>query len=378
MLLGHLHKILQWCILRLFCLQEAVGGVHADAVADHIQEIFKLLQTELAEIPGLLEVLGVVVTQVLLSKTGSVWVVEVLLEGIQQQVQLVTGRQQGPVFVLELLKERHAIAQIQDILDAHDVEVFEVDLHGCGLLLGGFFKRLGGVFVARLQQLLLLFLQLLLFRLGLFGLRRLSLVGIAVFRLRLAPLLQGLLPLGIGFLEFGSRLQVLGALRQLLLQDPGFQESAAGVLGLPGIADLVEAFLLAGQREGSIALGQFTFAEVGELRGAVQQGLLLFGQVDLRGFLHLHVLCLRFFFLGFFSLFGILALLGILGLLRLLGSEFQQPLTLVFFLFLRPFKFSLSSLLSKHHRLNPLLVCFGRCTHDHHGLAREILRQILR
>mmetsp|Transcript_1264 Transcript_1264/g.2834 ORF Transcript_1264/g.2834 Transcript_1264/m.2834 type:complete len:206 (+) Transcript_1264:584-1201(+) len=205
MLLGHLHKVLKWCILRLFCLHEVLLP-HADGVTDHIQEIFKLLQTELAEIPGLLEVLGVVVTQVLLSKTGSVRVVEVLLEGMQQQVQLVTGGQQGPVFVLELLKKRHAIAQIRDILDAHDVQVFEIDLHGRGLLLGGFLQCLGGVFVARLQQLLLLLLQLLLFRLGFLGLRCLSFVGISIFCLRLAPLLQGLLPLGIRLLELCSRL----------------------------------------------------------------------------------------------------------------------------------------------------------------------------
>lgn len=47
--------------------------------------------------------------------------VSVLLEGMKEKVELITSGEKGPVFVGELVKEWHAVAQIQDVGDTHDV-----------------------------------------------------------------------------------------------------------------------------------------------------------------------------------------------------------------------------------------------------------------
>lgn len=125
-----------------------------------------------------------------LSKTGPVWVIQILLEGMNKQMKLVTCGQQSPVFILELVEERHPIAKIQDVSDAHHIQILKINFHGCGCCLCILFKRFGRVFISSFQKFLLFFFQLLLFGFRFLCCGGFSLAWISVFCLSLSPLLQ--------------------------------------------------------------------------------------------------------------------------------------------------------------------------------------------
>lgn len=125
-----------------------------------------------------------------LSKTGPVWVIQILLEGMNKQMKLVTCGQQSPVFILELVEERHPIAKIQDVSDAHHIQILKINFHGCGCCLCILFKRFGRIFISSFQKFLLFFFQLLLFGFRFLCCGGFSLAWISVFCLSLSPLLQ--------------------------------------------------------------------------------------------------------------------------------------------------------------------------------------------
>mmetsp|Transcript_114897 Transcript_114897/g.161421 ORF Transcript_114897/g.161421 Transcript_114897/m.161421 type:complete len:418 (-) Transcript_114897:303-1556(-) len=309
-----------------------------------------------------------------------VCIVQVFLEVLQQEVELCSEIQKCPILVQELCEQRHGVTKVHHILDSKDIEVIEVHFHRSGILRELLFQSLGCIFIACFHQLLLLLLHGLLGCLQLlrcegFALRRLLVVGLPP-----PPLLDRLLPLRPRLLEAGTRLQVLGSLRQLLLQDPLLEQGRAVGLSLPCEADGLEALLFARKAELRERLGQLTLRDVRGCRGPVGQGFLLLCEFYLDGLLHLHILSgllrLRLCVVSVFLLALLLllsCLLGLLCLLRLLALQLQHPLPLLGLGLALLLLLGLGLLLCQDEGLHFALVLCCGFAHDHHGLSREVL-----
>mmetsp|Transcript_72207 Transcript_72207/g.233633 ORF Transcript_72207/g.233633 Transcript_72207/m.233633 type:complete len:377 (-) Transcript_72207:871-2001(-) len=237
-LLRHLDKAGGRSILRKLSHQEGVFLCDAEGVLDEIRKVSELLHAEQLHIEGLLEVLGVVKAQVGLTEARAVRVIQILLEGLNKEVQLVAGAQKRPILVDKVGEKRLAVPEVGHVLHGSDIDILCVDVHGLGIL---------GCLLAALGLLLVLLLL---------GEQRLPLGRILPVVLPLAPLLQCFLPLRQLLLEPGAWLQVFGALRELLLKHPGLQELGARSLSLPAVGDCVKALLAGGHGEARVGLGE--------------------------------------------------------------------------------------------------------------------------
>mmetsp|Transcript_102791 Transcript_102791/g.290438 ORF Transcript_102791/g.290438 Transcript_102791/m.290438 type:complete len:257 (-) Transcript_102791:77-847(-) len=141
-------------------------------VLDHAHEVDEFVHAIEPRGQRLLEVPGVVVSQVLQVDAGALGVVAVADERLHQQVQLEPEAQHRPVLKLEGLEKRHAAADVADVLHAENVEVVKR-----GILIFLFLRFLF------LLWLLLFLLFLLLFLLRLRLRLRLRLCLLARFRL---------------------------------------------------------------------------------------------------------------------------------------------------------------------------------------------------
>ena len=86
---------------------------HGDSILDQINEVLKLLQAKLLEVPALLEVLLEIEAQVLLSETWPIRIVQVFLEGVQEEMELIASAKKSPVLIRECCKEWHAITLLE-------------------------------------------------------------------------------------------------------------------------------------------------------------------------------------------------------------------------------------------------------------------------
>mmetsp|Transcript_84006 Transcript_84006/g.158146 ORF Transcript_84006/g.158146 Transcript_84006/m.158146 type:complete len:212 (-) Transcript_84006:136-771(-) len=166
-----------------------------------------------------------------LMNTGSLVIVDVVLERPHEQVQLKTQTQQRPILEGKLQEERLAVTDVTDVLDS-------IDVNGRFLLLFTILR-------------LWLTLSLALILLGLAFLLLLSrLRGSHLHRIRLElllldlPILQILLP----FTEFAAepfgRLQIFHSKRDLFLSDPLLQILLGLNLRIPFVDNLIEALFL--------------------------------------------------------------------------------------------------------------------------------------
>mmetsp|Transcript_72206 Transcript_72206/g.233629 ORF Transcript_72206/g.233629 Transcript_72206/m.233629 type:complete len:252 (-) Transcript_72206:1252-2007(-) len=116
-LLRHLDKAGGRSILRKLSHQEGVFLCDAEGVLDEIRKVSELLHAEQLHIEGLLEVLGVVKAQVGLTEARAVRVIQILLEGLNKEVQLVAGAQKRPILVDKVREEWLTIADVGHILN---------------------------------------------------------------------------------------------------------------------------------------------------------------------------------------------------------------------------------------------------------------------
>mmetsp|Transcript_1388 Transcript_1388/g.4043 ORF Transcript_1388/g.4043 Transcript_1388/m.4043 type:complete len:349 (+) Transcript_1388:39-1085(+) len=196
-------------------LQEGGLLVDAEGVLDQVGQVSQLLNSEGLQSELLLEILIVVEGQVLFREARTVRIVQVLLEGMQENMELVAHREQSPILEDVVGEERAAVAEVFNILDGEDVQFFEVDFH-LRILLG---------------RLVALLLGLLLLGLCLLGQQGLPPAGVLPLLLQLAPLRQGLLPSRPSLLERLTRLQILHSLGQLLGENPILESLASSLLG---------------------------------------------------------------------------------------------------------------------------------------------------
>mmetsp|Transcript_68491 Transcript_68491/g.191945 ORF Transcript_68491/g.191945 Transcript_68491/m.191945 type:complete len:370 (+) Transcript_68491:936-2045(+) len=311
----------------------------------------------------------------------AVSIVQVFLERMQQQMQLDTGREQGPIFEGKIREEGLAVAKVKDTVNGQRVEAFHININGT-------FRLIDAIF-----GLVLFFLLCLRCFLLAFPLRRvLELV------LHLAPFLHCLLPLRPQPLEPLAGLQVFCPRRLLFLQQPLPQQLGAFALLLPSIHDLVESlgFRWHGdlrQRPGQDRLRNIRGADL-----PVDDRLLLLGQLCcLRqgGFRCLLRLLLNLCFALLHDLIALLTLLGLLFLLITLGLLLRRnllpllcgllpqgfgfalallclALPLGFGCRLLPLPIQLLLLVSEDEPLHVFSVVRRGLAHEHHRLPLEV------
>mmetsp|Transcript_57742 Transcript_57742/g.103732 ORF Transcript_57742/g.103732 Transcript_57742/m.103732 type:complete len:360 (-) Transcript_57742:230-1309(-) len=345
------------------------------------------------------------------SKTETIRIIQVLLEGVQQQVELVAGAQQNPILVGKICEQCVAIANVHDVLYSEDIQIFDVQLlNGLSLGFQLCIQCLRTLLIPSFNESFLVLLALLLSCFCLLGLGSFAACWVLVVCMSLAPLRQSLLPYGILLLEASSRLQILGSLRQLLLHDPVLQQLGAVGLFRPSEADLVKAFSLGRQSEASIRLGELFLSQVEQLRLPEALLLLLLCQLNwCCCLLHLGILplcslslCLlnlslaSFLILGLglltlslfstsLSLLSALSICGALGLLRgcslpgllsllsLCFPQLQHLFPILFLRFLLVLCICLGLLLCKQSGVHSLLEVLGGLAHQNNCLSVVVL-----
>mmetsp|Transcript_52873 Transcript_52873/g.114307 ORF Transcript_52873/g.114307 Transcript_52873/m.114307 type:complete len:474 (+) Transcript_52873:164-1585(+) len=344
--LRQLNKIGDRLVFRQLGVEESRRFVELDCILDQLDEVSGRLHVKDLQGEGLLEIRIVVEGQVVLPETRAVWIIEVLLEGMQKKVQLIAHVQQRPVLVDEVGKEGLPIPQVQDIIHRCNVNVLRIDVRRTGILL--------------------LFL----------GDQRLPPHRILPLTQPLLPVREGLLPGGELLFEPLAWLQILHPLGLLLFEDPVLEKLFAACLLLPDKADLVKALLPGREAEASEGLGQGLLREVWNLRFSVEEFLLLFRQ------LHDHILIL----FGLRLLFLLLGLILILilrtvnsalspplfRLLRLLPLPLEELLPLLLLSAFLLLRLGLGHLVRQHPRLDRVLIVLARLTHEDRGLFLEV------
>mmetsp|Transcript_43122 Transcript_43122/g.100503 ORF Transcript_43122/g.100503 Transcript_43122/m.100503 type:complete len:538 (-) Transcript_43122:613-2226(-) len=320
-----------------------------------------------------------------------IWVVQIMPEGVAQQVELKSKAEEHPVLERELGEERVAIPNVCDILHSEWIQRISVYFHLfrlllrrsllwlllCWLLLVCFFST----FFLTSILLLFPFFPVWLFRFLclLIGLLFLCLLSPLLCHLHLSssvwilgilmclfPQIQHSVPLVEFLAEPIGRLEILHSLSHLPLQDPFLQVLFALLLFVPGVHHFVTAFLRCWQREFFIRCRHFLGRQVRDVFPSVPQLLLLVCELDMH-LLHGLILRILVHFFGLFLLFALFFLLGLFVLLLLLllitfggfsGFSVLRFFALLLF-FLPPFP--------------PLffgLLCYGLCLFSlHFGLG---------
>mmetsp|Transcript_75464 Transcript_75464/g.190834 ORF Transcript_75464/g.190834 Transcript_75464/m.190834 type:complete len:250 (-) Transcript_75464:275-1024(-) len=183
-LLYKLHEVCDRCVLTKDRLQEGGFLVHSQSVLDQLDKPSQVLGVVAFEAKSLLEIPVVIEAKVLLHEAWPICIVQILLEGVKEEVNFVARAEQEPIFVDKVGKQRFAIANITYIIDCKDVQVFHVDL-----------------WIVILRRFVALLFCLFLLRLRPLGQQGLALVGVLPIRGQLAPLLQAFLPLSPCLLE---------------------------------------------------------------------------------------------------------------------------------------------------------------------------------
>mmetsp|Transcript_47709 Transcript_47709/g.107374 ORF Transcript_47709/g.107374 Transcript_47709/m.107374 type:complete len:272 (-) Transcript_47709:1113-1928(-) len=271
---------------------------------------------------------------------------------MHEEVELVPRAKQCPVLIDKIREEWLAVAEVRDILNTEDIDVFSIDLHGLGLLLA-----------------FLLLPLLLLCEQGL------SLHGVLPLTLPLAPLLNRLLPGSPLLLEPGAWLEVVHTLGELLVQHPLLEQLGTGCLVLPFEIDAVEALLFGRQGEAGVGLGKGLLSEVRQVHLSESELLLLVCQLNSDIFFNLCILLLLLL-LGFFLcllvdlLTGLLlrrCLLGLPCFFGLLLFLLKKPLPLLLLGLLFPLSQNLSLFVLHHNTLDTALELAVWLAHDHSG-----------
>mmetsp|Transcript_65373 Transcript_65373/g.142498 ORF Transcript_65373/g.142498 Transcript_65373/m.142498 type:complete len:479 (+) Transcript_65373:666-2102(+) len=362
--LSETHEVLQRRVIGKMRLQDEGFWGCLDSVLDELQQLERGGHAKVLDAQLFPEVLVVVELHMHLVERGTFGIIQVMPEGMHQEVQLEAETQKFPVLIGKVCEEGLAVADVAHILHGKGVEVISVDLHF-------------DVVLFLLSVLLLLVIPLLGFAIRLalllgglllialhypLALELLLSDGILPIRLLFVPVVQQPLPLVPLILEPGARLKVLDPLSQLLLCEPLLEVSSTSASICPGEADLVEAFFLSGDGEGCVCLPKFFLREVMRLRLPEGRLQLLLGQSDL---------CL--------SLFDGL-LQSFLRFLRLLCSIFSSICNLQFLLrllaFQNPFPSNLAGrlflLIFEQFTLDGFLVVCRRLAHDNYGHLFEV------
>mmetsp|Transcript_65268 Transcript_65268/g.164526 ORF Transcript_65268/g.164526 Transcript_65268/m.164526 type:complete len:400 (+) Transcript_65268:311-1510(+) len=360
-LLCELHKVRNRGVIGEGRLQEAALLVYEQCIMDQLHEPRQVLGVVTLEAEGFLEVPIVIEAKILLRETWPVRIVQVLLEGMQEEVDLIARAQQEPIFVDKVGKQRLAVANITDILDCKYIQLFDIDL-----------------WILLLRRLVALLFRLLLLRLRPLGQQGLALVGVLPIGGQLTPLLQALLPLGPRLLERIAWFEVFHTLRQLLRKDPVLEHFGGLALGLPMETNIIEALLFRGQREACVRLRQHAVCNVRAGKLPVAQRLLLVREFHNDLFALRFLLGLLLLFLGLFLLSRVflaipLPLRSLARLIRLLPLFLNQALALLLGGLFLPLRGSLFLLIRKDELLDLSLVLCGRLTHNHSSNFLEVM-----
>mmetsp|Transcript_94877 Transcript_94877/g.164680 ORF Transcript_94877/g.164680 Transcript_94877/m.164680 type:complete len:249 (+) Transcript_94877:482-1228(+) len=231
-------------------LEKASLCIDADRVLHKLQEFSKLLHTKRLQYEGLLEILLVVERKIFLLEAWTIWVIQVLVEGVYQEVDLYANARQSPILIRKLEEEWLAVTDVHDVVYGGCVDLILLIL--LCLWLSCLFLLLLTLCVT-----VLFLCRLLLFLDQCRSLRR-----IFVFSCSCLHFLQCSLPFCPLRLEPFPWLQVLHSLRHLAFVHESLEHLYALSLRLPQVLDFVKALVFRRQCEAGIGLGNHALRKV--------------------------------------------------------------------------------------------------------------------